>query len=126
VKDVGGRGGPIERGHGAGDFPQLPGVEDKEDRRDQAKRRGGMIPAEMLAEVEGDEDAEDHEGDDLLDHFELNGAEAAGADAVGRHLEAVLKKCNAPTDQNDLPQRLLAESQVAIPGEGHEDVGEYK
>jgi hypothetical protein len=36
------------------------------------------------------------------------------------------QKCDAPTYQDDLPQRILAEFQVAVPGEGHEDVGEYE
>ena len=99
-------------------------MEREEGRRNQAHSGRGVVPAQMLAEVEGDEDAEDHQGDDLLDHLELDEREAASTDAVGRHLEAVFEKSDAPTDENDLPQRLLAELQVAIPGEGHEDVGE--
>jgi len=83
-----------------------------------------MIPAQMLAKVEGHEDAEDRQRDNLLDHLELDRREVGCADAVGRYLKAVLEQCDAPTDEDDLPQRLVAESQVAVPGKGHEDVGE--
>jgi hypothetical protein len=51
-----------------------------------------VIPAQMLAEVEEGEDGEDHQGDDLLHHLELDGREALGADAVGRHLQQYSKK----------------------------------
>jgi len=99
-------------------------VEDEEGRGHQAHSCCGVVPAQMLAEVEGDEDAEDHQRDDLLDHLELDGRKAGGSPAVGRHLEAILEEGDAPTDEDDLPQRLLAKLQVAVPGEGHEDVGE--
>jgi PLP dependent protein len=92
--------------------------------RDQADSRGGVVPAQMFAEVEEGEDGEDDERNDLLDDLELDGREAVGADAVGRHLEAVFEEGDAPADQDDLPQRFLAEFQVAVPGEGHKDVGE--
>jgi len=98
-------------------------MEDEEDCRDQADPRGGVIPAQMLAEVEEGEDGEDDERNDLLNHLELDGRKAVGADAVGRHLEAVFEESDAPADQDDLPQRFLAEFQVAVPSEGHEDVG---
>jgi hypothetical protein len=70
----------------------LPGVEDEEARRDQAYPGGGVVPAQMLAEVEEGEDGEDHQRDDLLDHLELDGRKAVGADAVGRHLKQYSKK----------------------------------
>jgi PLP dependent protein len=83
-----------------------------------------MIPAQMLTEVEGNEDAEDDQRDDLLNYLELDRRKVSGADAVGRHLEAVFEQGDSPTDQDDLPKSFLAELQVAVPGEGHEDVGE--
>lgn len=101
----------------------LPGVEYEERGGDQAETGGGVVPAQVLAEVESDEDAEDHQGDDLLDDFELDGREAIGAKAVGGYLKAVFKQCDAPTDENDLPQGFVTEPEVAVPGEGHKDVG---
>ena len=83
-----------------------------------------MIPAQVLAEVEGDEDAEDDQGDDFLNDFELDGRKAVCAEAIGRDLEAVFKESNGPTDEDDLPERLLAKAEVAVPGKGHEDVGD--
>ena len=79
----------------------------------------------MLAEVVGDEDAEDDERDDLLDDFELYGAEVvSGADAVSWDLETVLEKGNQPADQDHLPQSFAAEAKVSVPGKRHEDVGD--
>ena len=83
-----------------------------------------MIPAQVLAEVEGDEDAEDDQGDDFLNDFELDGRKAVCAEAIGGDLEAVLKEGNGPTDEDDLPERLVAEAEVSVPGKGHEDVGD--
>jgi hypothetical protein len=84
----------------------------------------GVVPVQMLAEVGGDKDAENYQRDDFLDHLQLHGAEAVSANAVGRHLEAVLEESNAPTDEDDLPQRFLTEAQVAVLGKGHEGVGD--
>jgi PLP dependent protein len=99
-------------------------MKDKERRGDQADGGSGVVPAQVLAEVKEGEDGEDGERDDLLDHFELHGGKAGGADAVGGDLKHVFEKGDAPTDKDDLPQGLLAVFQVAVPGEGHEDVGE--
>ena len=99
-------------------------MKDEEGGGDQAEPGRGVIPAQVGAEVESGKDAEHDEGDDLLNDLELNGREAFGADAVGGHLEAVFKESNAPADDDDLPEGFVAELQVAIPGKGHEDVGD--
>jgi len=99
-------------------------VEDKERSGDEADASSGVVPAQVFAEVEECEDGEDGERDDLLDHLELHGRESGSADAVGGDLEQVFKEGNAPTDEDDLPKGVLAVFQVAVPGEGHEDVGE--
>jgi hypothetical protein len=56
----------------------------------------------------------------------LDGTEVTGTDAVRRYLEAVFKKGNCPTHQDDFPQSLAAKSQVAVPGKSHEDIGDDK
>jgi len=66
-------------------------VEDEEGRRHQTRSGSSMVPVQTLAEVEGDEDAENDQRDDLLDHLELYRTEAVCAQAVGRHLEAILE-----------------------------------
>ena len=55
--------------------------------------------------------------------FNCAGGEFVRADAVGRHLEAILEEGDAPTDHYDFPQGDAAIFQMAVPGEGHEDVG---
>lgn len=86
-----------------------------------------------MAELEGflKEDngkyAEYDKGDDFLEHFKLEGSEAACvANTVGWHHQAVFKKSNAPAEQDSLPQRPALLLQVIVPGKGHEDVGSEK
>jgi len=81
----------------------LPAVKREEHGRHQATTGGGMVPAQMLAKVVCDEDAEDDQRDDLLDHLELDGRKAVCAKPVRGHLQAVLKKGDAPADEDDLP-----------------------
>lgn len=81
-----------------------------------------MIDGEALAEVPDGEDGEDGEGDDFLDGFEFGGGVVGAADAVGRDGEAVFKKGDAPTDEDDDPEGAAGEFEVAVPREGHEDV----
>ena len=83
-----------------------------------------MIPAQLGAEVESRKSTEDRQRNDLLDDFKLHDREAAVSKSVGGHLEAVFEEGDAPADQYDLPQRLAFIFQMAIPGAGHEDVGE--
>ena len=99
-------------------------MEHEEGSSDEAAEGYGVVPVEPFAEVIDGEDSEDAQGDDLLDDFELGGREGGGTDAVGGDLQAVLKEGDAPADENDLPQRVLAIFQMSIPGNSHEDVGE--
>jgi hypothetical protein len=101
----------------------LEAVEHEEGSGDEAGEGGKVVPVQAAAEVEDAKDAEDGEGDHFLHDFELVRGEGADADAVGRHLEAVFKEGDAPADEDDLPEGDLAELQVTVPGEGHEDVG---
>ena len=80
----------------------------------------------MLTEVERDEDAEDDECDDFLNHLELDGAEVTGTDAVSAHLEAIFEESDHPAHEDDLPQGFATEPEVSVPGERHEDVGDYE
>ena len=48
-------------------------VKDEERRGNQARGGYAVVPAQMRAEVKSGEDAEYHQGNDLLDHFELDG-----------------------------------------------------
>lgn len=97
-------------------------MESEEGRADQKAPCDGMVPAQMGAEIVSGKYAEHREGDDLLNHFELHGREAAIADAVGWNLKTILKEGNRPTDDDDLPERLAFVLQMTVPCKGHEDV----
>lgn len=81
-----------------------------------------MIPLKLFPKIEPCEHDEYAQCDDFLDDFQLEYRELAVADAIRRHLKAVLEESNQPTDDNDGNQRSLAVLQVAIPGGGHKDV----
>jgi hypothetical protein len=78
----------------------------------------------MLAKIIGNEDAENDQSNDFLNHLELDRAKVACADAIGGHLEAILKKGDHPAYNDHLPQRFLAESEMSVPRKRHEDVGD--
>lgn len=93
-----------------------------------------MIPVELLTlEQEHGYDGEYGQGDHLLDYLKLEQAERAAvtleSDAVGRNHEAVFGQGDAPREQDDDIQGPVArhagllEAQMAVPGQGHEDVG---
>src|SRR5882672_3481189 len=101
----------------------LPLMKDEKYRKADASEARGVIPAEFFAEVGNRKDGEDGEGDDFLDGLELGGVEFIGTDAIRRHLKTVFEESNAPTSENNFPERFAAVFQVAVPGEGHENVG---
>ena len=103
--------------------PSLPLVEEEEDGQDDAAETREIVPAQLLLQVKHGKDGEDAEGDYFLNGLELRGGELIGADAVGRDLEAVFEKGDAPAGDDDFPERLAAVFEVAVPGKGHEDVG---
>ena len=92
-----------------------------EHREDKAEDLPWLDP---LVEVEVGEADEDDEGDDLLDGLELDSGELVAADPVGGDLEAVLEEGDPPASKNDEEEGSAPLLQVAIPGKGHEDVGE--
>ena len=45
-------------------------------------------------------------------------------DAIGRHLQYILKKCNAPADYDDEKKGFGVEIfQMPVPGESHKQIG---
>ena len=106
----------------------------KENRQNQAREGGEVVPLEAFAlEKEHHDGRKNGERDDLLDDLELEqrvgSAVAREADPVGRHGEAILEESDAPGEENHGDQRPargdlhLLEFEVAVPREGHEDVG---
>src|SRR3569832_564655 len=82
-----------------------------------------MIPADGLAQIEDGKSGEDDQRDHLLDRLELRRGIDRVAVVIGRDSKAVLDERNAPARQDELPHRHLRESELAVPREGHEDVG---
>ena len=99
-------------------------TEDEEDRAEQAESCEEVVEGETLFEVQDREGRENCQGDDLLHDLELSDAEDLVTDTVRRDLEQVFEQGNTPGDQGgDEPGPVSKISQVGIPGEGHEDVG---
>ena len=101
-------------------------MKDEKDREADTRKAGGIIPPEFFAKIGHGKYGKHGESDDFLDGFELSGAEFERADAIGWDLKAVFKKGNAPTGQNNFPESLAAVLEMAVPSEGHEDVGDSK
>ena len=96
---------------------------DKIHRTDQAQRRPHVIELERFVHVEHREGHEDAERDCFLHDLQLRQAELGVADAVGRHLQQIFEQRDAPADEGrDVPGAVVQAFQVAVPGEGHEDV----
>ena len=91
-------------------------------RRQNANKRGQMVPPDFFAEIQRRETAEHRQRDDFLDDLQLRGGIDRVAPAVGRHLEDVFKKRDAPAHQNDEQQRFAFEFQMAVPRKRHEHV----
>ncbi len=82
-----------------------------------------MVEGEAFLEIEHREAGEDEQRHHLLDRLQLRRGIDGRPEPVGRHGEAILKEGDAPTGDDDEPQRLARELQVPIPGERHEDIG---
>lgn len=95
-----------------------------------------MVPMEWLPlEDQSGKQREDRDGDNLLNDFQLHQTERATvadkADAVSRHLTAVLKEGQSPRYEDNHQQGCvvgdgagLLQLEVPIPGKGHEDVAD--
>src|ERR1700682_738390 len=83
---------------------------------------GSVVPLELVAQIQHGKDREDGQGDYFLNGFELRSVEFVRADAVGGHLETIFEEGDAPAGEDNFPERLIAIFQMAIPGEGHENI----
>ena len=99
-------------------------------RWNERKRHGGqhankcrdVIPPDLLLQIHHRESTKHQQRDDFLDDFQLRGGVNIAAPTIGRHLQDVLKKSDAPTREDDEEDRLLFIFQMPIPRERHEDV----
>ena len=111
--------------------------EDEKYRQYQAGESRQVIPLDGLSlEDENNDEGEYGERDDLLDYLELKEVERTPIllkpDAVGGDGKTVFKEGDAPREKNDGYQRPaggdlhLGKLEVAIPGQGHQHIGEYQ
>ena len=96
-----------------------------------------MVPVEVFAlKHEGGDDGEDGEGDNLLNHLQLDEGVwttiTHETQFVGRHLQGVLEEGDAPREDDHQPQGPtvrdihLLQLQVAVPSQRHEDIAAYQ
>ena len=94
-----------------------------------------MIPVEGFAlETKGHDDGEYYQGDDFLQNLQLNQGEGAAvvqeSYAVGGYLTHIFKQGDAPREKDNDNEGPVAtdarilQLQVAVPSEGHEDIGQ--
>jgi hypothetical protein len=108
--------------------PAASGPKDEVDGRHEAQSRPQVVPLQWLVHVQHRKRHEDRERDDFLRNLQLRQRVASGvADPVGRHLQQVLEQCDPPADQRRHQPGLVRQVlEVAIPGEGHEDVAQHE
>ena len=83
-----------------------------------------IIPLQVFPQDQLGEDDEDYECDNFLENFELVAVEDLEADAIGGDLKTILKKRDAPRDENHEPKRAVVEIlEMTVPSAGHEGVG---
>jgi hypothetical protein len=111
---------------GAADGRRLvsPFVENEKNTQHQTRCTDAIVPLQFFAEISDGEDREHGQRNYFLDGLELRGVEFVGADTVCRYLETIFEKCDSPTGDDDFPESLVAIFQVAIPREGHKDIGD--
>ena len=85
-------------------LPLLPKY--KVDCQDKAGEACEVVPAQWVTlDKQHGKECKDNQRDNLLDNLQLPegewASELCATNAVGRHLEAVLKQCDAPADKHD-------------------------
>jgi len=98
-------------------------MEDEEcSHRDEAEAPN-VVSLQGFAHIGDRKDREDRKRDDFLKGLELRAGELVRAEAIGGDLKAILEKRDGPACHNHLPQRRVAEFEMAMPRKGHENTG---
>ena len=109
----------------------LPFFENKKNSSHEKAKPDEVIPGQFFffEKYQSKSDKNDQR-DGFLDGLQLDQRKRSSffpePDPVGRYLEEVFKKCKSPADENDAEQAqafapgVILESQVTIPGQGHE------
>jgi hypothetical protein len=87
------------------DFVSIsPFFENDKDRADHHGKTSQIVPFQLFLQIDHREDAKHDQSNHFLDGFQLGGVELVMADAIRRHLEAILDKGDPPADENYNPQ----------------------
>src|SRR5882672_8697159 len=81
-----------------------------------------IVPFEVFFQIEEGKPRKYHQGDDLLDGFQLSGAELVRSDSVRGHHKAILQQGDGPARQDGDPERRTPILQMAVPGKSHKNV----
>jgi len=113
-------------------------LEDEIDGQYQKKKCNQVVGFQGFSLKEnGSEYHKYHEGDNLLDYFELHERKGTSgtleADSISRHLGTIFEKCYCPTQEYYTKKSPVgdqftsaAKFEVAIPGQSHKTVGYHQ
>lgn len=92
------------------------------DRADDAEISGADVPADWRSKEDERNPGKDYQSNTLLQDLELRQSPLIDTDPVRRHLKEILEESQAPARQDDQPERLIPEFEMAIPGQIHKRV----
>ena len=102
-------------------------AEDEIHGANQAQPCPQVVQLERLVHIKHCKRHKHAQRDHFLHDLELPHVELRVADAVGRHLQEVLKQRNTPADQRrHIPGRRRQVLEVPVPGERHEHVAGHQ
>ena len=94
----------------------------EEHRAQNEQKRYSVVPLQVFTEVCVGERHEHAKRDNFLYDFQLEQREFPVANAIRRHLEAILEKRDQPANQDRGDQRGFAVLEMPVPGDSHKGV----
>jgi hypothetical protein len=82
-----------------------------------------VVPSRALVKDKEYEDGENGKSDALLHDLQLRDSKLRRANPIRRHLERIFQERDTPTRQDRRNKWAILMFQMAVPGDGHEDVG---
>jgi hypothetical protein len=100
--------------------------ENNSNRREDHYESDPVVPPQGFPQKPCGKHSEHNKGDHFLDNFELRRGEKLVADAIGWNHEAIFYKSNSPTRKYCVNDRGFLVVEMAVPGIGHEGIGDQK
>jgi hypothetical protein len=104
----------------------LSAPEGEVDSGDEADKRDEVVPAPGFAEREQRKGGKDHKRDDFLHDLQLSYGKLTESESIGGDGKAIFDEGDQPAGEDRQPHRPIAVLQVAVPGVGHEGVGDHQ